>query len=58
VVLANLSGFDGSPESLRNIQLENGAEIGRAIVDFDWTDRVLRSLALSRRGFRGVLQRV
>ena len=35
VVLANLSGFDGSPESLRNIQLENGAEIGRAIVNFD-----------------------
>ncbi|HKK49978.1 MAG TPA: carboxyl transferase domain-containing protein, partial [Myxococcota bacterium] len=27
VVLANLSGFDGSPESLRKIQLENGAEI-------------------------------
>jgi acetyl-CoA carboxylase carboxyltransferase component len=35
VVLANLSGFDGSPESLRNIQLENGAEIGRAVVNFD-----------------------
>ncbi|MBJ8348723.1 carboxyl transferase domain-containing protein, partial [Antrihabitans sp. YC2-6] len=35
VVLANLSGFDGSPESLRNIQLEYGAEIGRAIVNFD-----------------------
>jgi len=35
VVLANLSGFDGSPESLRKIQLENGAEIGRAIVNFD-----------------------
>jgi acetyl-CoA carboxylase carboxyltransferase component len=35
VVLANLSGFDGSPESLRNFQLENGAEIGRAIVNFD-----------------------
>ncbi|NMN93979.1 biotin carboxylase N-terminal domain-containing protein [Antrihabitans stalactiti] len=35
VVLANLSGFDGSPESLRNIQLEHGAEIGRAIVNFD-----------------------
>ena len=28
-------GFDGSPESLRNIQLEYGAEIGRAIVNFD-----------------------
>jgi acetyl/propionyl-CoA carboxylase alpha subunit/acetyl-CoA carboxylase carboxyltransferase component len=34
VVLANLSGFDGSPESLRNVQLENGAEIGRAITNF------------------------
>lgn len=34
VVLANLSGFDGSPESLRNCQLEYGAEIGRAIVNF------------------------
>lgn len=35
VVLANLSGFDGSPESLRNRQLEFGAEIGRAVVNFD-----------------------
>ena len=35
VVLANLSGFDGSAESLRNTQLEYGAEIGRAIVNFD-----------------------
>jgi acetyl-CoA carboxylase carboxyltransferase component len=35
VVMANLSGFDGSPESLRNVQLEYGAEIGRAIVNFD-----------------------
>ncbi|GAA2852540.1 biotin carboxylase N-terminal domain-containing protein [Pseudonocardia halophobica] len=35
VVLANLSGFDGSPESLRSLQLEYGAEIGRAIVNFD-----------------------
>jgi acetyl/propionyl-CoA carboxylase alpha subunit/acetyl-CoA carboxylase carboxyltransferase component len=34
VVLANLSGFDGSPESLRNLQLEYGAQIGRAIVNF------------------------
>lgn len=32
VVLANLSGFDGSPESMRKLQLEYGAEIGRAIV--------------------------
>src|SRR4029434_10090979 len=29
VVLANLSGFDGSPESMRKLQLEYGAEIGR-----------------------------
>ena len=35
VILANLSGFDGSPESLRGLQLEYGAEIGRAIVNFD-----------------------
>ncbi len=34
VVLANLSGFDGSPESLRALQLEYGAEIGRAVVNF------------------------
>ncbi len=34
VVLANLSGFDGSPESLRRLQLEYGAEIGRAMVNF------------------------
>jgi acetyl/propionyl-CoA carboxylase alpha subunit/acetyl-CoA carboxylase carboxyltransferase component len=35
VVLANLSGFDGSPESLRKWQLEYGAEIGRAVVNFE-----------------------
>ena len=34
VVLANLSGFDGSPESLRERQLEFGAQIGRAVVNF------------------------
>jgi acetyl-CoA carboxylase carboxyltransferase component/biotin carboxyl carrier protein len=34
VVLANLSGFDGSPESMRYWQLEYGAEIGRAVVNF------------------------
>ncbi|MGB8859532.1 MAG: carboxyl transferase domain-containing protein [Ilumatobacteraceae bacterium] len=34
VVLANLSGFDGSPESMRRTQLEFGAEIGRAVVNF------------------------
>jgi len=34
VVLANLSGFDGSPESMRLRQLEFGAEIGRAVVNF------------------------
>ncbi len=33
-ILANLSGFDGSPESMRRIQLEYGAEIGRAVVNF------------------------
>jgi acetyl-CoA carboxylase carboxyltransferase component len=35
VILANLSGFDGSPDSMRNLQLEYGAEIGRAVVNFD-----------------------
>jgi acetyl/propionyl-CoA carboxylase alpha subunit/acetyl-CoA carboxylase carboxyltransferase component len=35
VILANLSGFDGSPESLRKLQLEYGAEIGRAVVNFN-----------------------
>jgi acetyl/propionyl-CoA carboxylase alpha subunit/acetyl-CoA carboxylase carboxyltransferase component len=35
VVLANLSGFDGSPESMYEWQLEHGAEIGRAVVNFD-----------------------
>lgn len=34
LVLANLSGFDGSPESMRRTQLEFGAEIGRAVVNF------------------------
>jgi acetyl-CoA carboxylase carboxyltransferase component len=35
VVLANLAGFDASPESMRKWQLEFGAEIGRAVVNFD-----------------------
>ena len=35
VVLANLSGSDGSPESMRKLELEFGAEIGRAVVNFD-----------------------
>jgi acetyl/propionyl-CoA carboxylase alpha subunit/acetyl-CoA carboxylase carboxyltransferase component len=35
VVLANLAGFDGSPESMRGTQLEFGAEIGRAVVNYD-----------------------
>ena len=34
-MLANLAGFDGSPESMRKWQLEFGAEIGRAVVNFD-----------------------
>jgi acetyl/propionyl-CoA carboxylase alpha subunit/acetyl-CoA carboxylase carboxyltransferase component len=34
VLLANLSGFDGSPESMRKLQLEYGAQIGRAVVNF------------------------
>ncbi len=35
VVLANLAGFDGSAWSLRQGQLEAGAGIARAVVDFD-----------------------
>ena len=35
VILANLSGFDGSPESMRRGILELGAEIARAVVRFD-----------------------
>jgi acetyl/propionyl-CoA carboxylase alpha subunit/acetyl-CoA carboxylase carboxyltransferase component len=34
VLLANISGFDGSPESMRKLQLEYGAEIARAVVNF------------------------
>jgi acetyl-CoA carboxylase carboxyltransferase component len=34
LILANLSGFDGSPESMRKLQLEYGAEIARAVVNF------------------------
>jgi acetyl/propionyl-CoA carboxylase alpha subunit/acetyl-CoA carboxylase carboxyltransferase component len=34
VVLANLAGFDGSPESMARWQLEYGAEIGRSVVNF------------------------
>jgi acetyl/propionyl-CoA carboxylase alpha subunit/acetyl-CoA carboxylase carboxyltransferase component len=34
VIIANLSGFDGSPESMRRLQLEYGAEIGRSVVNF------------------------
>ncbi|MBV9416704.1 MAG: hypothetical protein JO363_17105, partial [Solirubrobacterales bacterium] len=35
IVLANLAGFDGSPESLREWELEFGAEVARAVVNFD-----------------------
>jgi acetyl/propionyl-CoA carboxylase alpha subunit/acetyl-CoA carboxylase carboxyltransferase component len=45
VILANLAGFDGSPESLRKLQLEYGAEIARAVVNFD---RPLIFLVVSR----------
>ncbi|MEM7410596.1 MAG: biotin carboxylase N-terminal domain-containing protein [Myxococcota bacterium] len=45
VVLANLSGFDGSPESMRTLQLEYGAEIARAVVNFSG---VLAFLVVSR----------
>jgi acetyl-CoA carboxylase carboxyltransferase component len=45
VVLANLSGFDGSPESLRKLQLEYGAEIARSVVNFEG---VIQFLVVSR----------
>jgi len=35
VVLANLVGSDGSPESMRDWGLEFGAEIGRAVINLD-----------------------
>jgi acetyl/propionyl-CoA carboxylase alpha subunit/acetyl-CoA carboxylase carboxyltransferase component len=35
VVAANLSGFDGSPESMREMELEMGAEIGKAVANFE-----------------------
>ena len=35
VIVATLSGFDGSPESMRTLQLEHGAAIARAVVRFD-----------------------
>ena len=54
-MLANLAGFDGSPESMRGWQLEYGAEIGRAVVNFDGPDRLLRRLALPRRRVRRLL---
>lgn len=34
VVVANLAGFDGSRESLAGLQLEHGAELARAVVNF------------------------
>ena len=55
VMLANLSGFDGSPESLRRLQLEYGAEIGRALVNFDGPFVLCVDLPVSRRGVRRVL---
>ena len=56
VVLANLSGFDGSPESLRQLQLEYGAEIGRAVVNFDGPIVFCVVSPLPRRGVRRVLR--
>jgi acetyl/propionyl-CoA carboxylase alpha subunit/acetyl-CoA carboxylase carboxyltransferase component len=35
VIVATLAGFDGSPESMRTLQLEYGAAIARAVVNFD-----------------------
>ena len=52
VVLANLSGFDGSPESLRERQLGDRPGGGR----LPGSDRVVRGLPPPRWGVRGVLQ--
>jgi len=54
VFLANLSGFDGSPESMRKLQLEYGAESGAPSL----TSRAPWSFAylpLSRRSLCGLL---
>ena len=56
VVLANLSGFDGSPDSMRSLQLEYGAEIGRAIVNFEGPIVFCVVSPLPRRRVRRVLQ--
>jgi acetyl-CoA carboxylase carboxyltransferase component len=53
VILANLSGFDGSPESMRKLQLEYGAEIARAVVNFEGRLRDRRRAG----GGRGLLAR-
>ena len=55
VVLANLAGFDGSPESMREWQLEFGAEIARAVVNFDGPIVFCVAVALPRRRVRGLL---
>jgi hypothetical protein len=47
--LRRLAGVDA------RLQLEYGAEIGRAVVNFDGPDRVLRRLALPRRRVRRLL---
>ena len=57
VVLANLSGFDGSPESLRRLQLELRRRNRPGHRQLRRTDRVRRDLALSRRSLRGLLRR-
>ena len=56
VVLANLTGFDGSPESMRKWQLEYGAEIGRAVTNFRRAHPVRGCLPVPRRRVRGLLQ--
>ena len=56
VIIANLSGFDGSPESLRRLQLEYGAEIGRAVVNFRGTSHFSCYRPLPRRGLCCILQ--
>ena len=56
VVLANLSGFDGSPESMRQPAAGVRRRDRPGDRELRRADRVLRDLALPRRRVRGVLQ--
>ena len=57
VMLANLAGFDGSPESMREAAARIRRRDRARRRQLRRTDRVLRDLALPRRRVRGVLPR-